>query len=218
MKKYSKAKILVYLCYFGLYLVLGLSLLVIQPFGDPPDEYNRYLIPQYIAEHGTLPNGYEKSILIEGYGFSYAFQPILPYMLQGYAMRFVRLFTGSQEALLYTARGINLFLGLLTAWFVLLLSGKWFRDGRFGLLFAFLATFLPQSLFIHTYVNTDSCCMLSAAVMLYGLTLGLKSGFSNRSSFIMALGIILCALSYYNAYGYILSCILLFTLFFFTSS
>ena len=96
MKKYSKAKILVYLCYFGLYLVLGLSLLVIQPFGDPPDEYNRYLIPQYIAEHGTLPNGYEKSILIEGYGFSYAFQPILPYMLQGYAMRFVRLFTGSQ--------------------------------------------------------------------------------------------------------------------------
>lgn len=218
MKKYGKTKILIYLCYFGLYLVLGLSLLVIQPFGDPPDEYNRYLIPQYIAEHGTLPNGYEESILIEGYGFSYAFQPILPYMLQGYAMRFVRLFTDSQEALLYTARGVNLFLGLLTAWFVLLLSGKWFRDRRSGLLFAFLATFLPQSLFIHTYVNTDSCCMLSAAIMLYGLTLGLKSGFSNRSAYIMALGIILCALSYYNAYGYILSCILLFTLFYFTSS
>lgn len=218
MKKYSKSIIFIYFCYFGLYLVLGLSLLINQPFGNPPDEYNRYLIPQYIAEHGTLPNGFEPAILIEGYGFSYAFQPILPYMLQGYAMKFVKFFTESEDALLYTARGVNLFLGLLTAWFVLLLSKKWFRDRRFGLIFAFLATFLPQSLFLHTYVNTDSCCMLSVAVMLYGLTLGLKSGFSNRSAFIMALGIILCALSYYNAYGYILSCILLFTAFFLTSS
>lgn len=218
MKHNSKSKIFIYFCYFGLYLVLGISLLIVQPFGDPPDEYNRYLIPRYIAEHGTLPNGFEPSILIEGYGFSYAFQPILPYILQGYAMRLVNFFTESEAALLYTARSVNLFLGLLTAWVALLLSEKWFRDRRFGLIFAFLATFLPQSLFIHTYVNTDSCCMLSVAVMLYGLTLGLKSGFSNRSAFIMALGIILCALSYYNAYGYILSCILLFTAFFLTYS
>lgn len=198
------------LCYFGLFLIIGLSLLIKQPFGNPPDEYNRYLIPRYIAEHGSLPNGYEKSIRIPGYGFSYAFQPILPYMLQGYAMRFVSLFTDSDTALLYTARSVNLILGLLTALLVLLLSRKWFRDRRFGRLFAFLATFLPQSIFLHTYVNTDSCCMLSIACMLYGLTLGLEDAFSPRSSLILSLGIILCALSYYNAYGYILSCILLF--------
>ena len=118
-------------------------------------------------------------------------------------MWFVKLFTADETALLYTARGVNLILGLLTAWLVLLLAKEWFRDRRFGWIFAFLATFLPQSIFIHTYVNTDSCCMLSIAVMLYGLTLGLKSGFSRSSSVIMALGIILCALSYYNAYGYI---------------
>lgn len=206
------------LCYFGLFLVIGLSLLIKQPFGNPPDEYNRYLIPQYIAEHGTLPNGYEKSIRIPGYGFSYAFQPILPYMLQGYAMRFVRLFTDSDTALLYTARSVNLILGLFTALLVLLLSQKWFRDRRFGRIFAFLATFLPQSIFLHTYVNTDSCCMLSIALMLYGLTLGLEDAFSARSSLILSLGIILCALSYYNAYGYILSCILLFTVYFLSFS
>lgn len=218
MKKHSKFTTCITLFYFILYLAAGLSLLVKQPFGNPPDEYNRYLIPQYIAEHGTLPNGYEESIRINGYGFSYGFQPILPYMFQGYAMWFVKLFTTDQTALLYTARGVNLILGLLTAWLVLLLAKEWFRDRRFGWIFAFLATFLPQSIFIHTYVNTDSCCMLSIAVMLYGLTLGLKSSFSRSSSVIMALGIILCALSYYNAYGYILSCILLFTVFFVTSS
>ena len=108
MKKHKTSESLITLCYIALYLILGLSLLVKQPFGNPPDEFNRYLIPQYIAEHGTLPNGYEESIRIPGYGFSYAFQPILPYMLQGYAMRVVRLFTESEDALLYTARGVNL--------------------------------------------------------------------------------------------------------------
>lgn len=218
MKKYNKFTTCIVLFYFILYLVVGLSLLVKQPFGNPPDEYNRYLIPQYIAEHGTLPNGYEESIRINDYGFSYGFQPILPYMFQGYAMWFVKLFTTDETALLYTARGVNLILGLLTAWLVLLLAKEWFRDRHSGWIFAFLATFLPQSIFIHTYVNTDSCCMLSIVIMLYGLTLGLKSRFSLRSCVIMALGIILCALSYYNAYGYILSSILLFTAFFLTSS
>lgn len=203
-----------HICYYGLYLLIGISLLVKQPFGNPPDEYNRYLIPQYIAENGTLPNGYEESIRIGGYGFSYGFQPILPYMLQGFCMRFAGLFTDSEEALLYTARAVNLLLGLLTAAVVLMLSRHLFTDRRFGWLFAYLVTFLPQSIFVHTYVNTDSCCMLSIAVMLLGLTLGLKDGFTPRSSCVMAAGIILCALSYYNAYGYILSCILLFTAFF----
>ena len=104
MKNVKKSTLLIILCYFGLYLAIGLSLLLKQPFGNPPDEYNRYLIPQYIAQHGTLPNGYEESIRISGYGFSYAFQPILPYMLQGYVMRLVMQFTGSEEALLHVSR------------------------------------------------------------------------------------------------------------------
>lgn len=216
MKQSKKLSAAITVCYFGLYLIIGLTLLFNQPFGNPPDEYNRYLIPQYIAEHGTLPNGYDESIRISGYGFSYGFQPILPYILQGYAMRLVRLFAQSETVLLYTARLVNLTLGLIMAVFVLLLGKKWFRDKRFAWLFSFFVTFLPQSIFIHTYVNTDSCCMLSIAVMLYGLTLGIKDGFRPASSLCMAAGIILCALSYYNAYGYILSCILLFTVFFLT--
>ena len=196
--------------YFLIYLIITISMLVRQPFGNPPDEINRYLIPQYIAAHGTLPDGYDESIRIPGYGFSYAFQPILPYMIQGYAMRLEQSFTSSETALLYTARGVNLILGLLTALFVLLLSRKWFSDKRWQYLFAFLVTFLPQSIFLHTYVNTDSCCMMSIAIMLYGLTKGLEDRFSVSSSIILSIGIILCALSYYNAYGFILSCILLF--------
>lgn len=200
--------------YFAIYLMIGLSLLLRQPFGNPPDEYNRYLIPAYIAEHGTLPNGYDEAIRIGGYGFSYAFQPILPYMIQGYAMRLVGCFTQTTDALLYTARMVNLLFGLIMALFVLLLSREWFSDRRIQYLFAFLVTFLPQSIFLHTYVNTDSCCMMSIAILLYGLTRGIKNHFPLSSCICLSIGIILCALSYYNAYGFILSCILLFTAFY----
>ena len=201
MKKLLSKNTIFTILYFALYFIIGITLLVKQPFGNPPDEYNRYLIPEYIVEHGTLPNGYDEEIRIPGYGFSYGFQPILPYMLQGYTMRLVHCFTESESALLYTGRAVNLFLGFLMAAVVLQLAKKWFRDERFQWLFASLVTFLPQSIFLHTYINTDSCCMLSIAIMLYGLTLGLKSGFTRRTSIILSLGIILCALSYYNAYG-----------------
>ena len=196
--------------YFSLYCIIALSLLFRQPFGDPPDEFNRYLIPQYIAEHGTLPNGYDESIRIPSYGFSYAFQPILPYMAQGYVMRLVQHFTQNPDVSFYSARLMDFVFGLVMSVFVLLLAGKWFRDKRTRYLFCFLTMFLPQSIFLHTYVNTDSCCMMSIAIMLYGLTCCLQDNFTYRSCVGMSVGIILCALSYYNAYGFILSCILIF--------
>ncbi len=209
-QKHAKWEVWMILLYFALYFIIGLSLLFRQPFGNPPDECNRYLIPQYIAEHGTLPNGYEESIRIPGYGFSYAFQPILPYMIQGYFMRFVGLFTASEHALLLSARLVDFVFGLVMAVFVLLLGRRWFQDKRLQYLFCFLIMFLPQSIFVHTYVNTDSCCMMSIAIMLYGLTCCLQNRFAYPSCIVMSIGIIFCALSYYNAYGFILSCILLF--------
>ncbi len=215
MKRRKQEKSLVAaVCYFGLYLLITISLLVRQPFGSPPDENNRYLIPAYIAEHGTLPNGYDPEIRIDSYGFSYAFQPILPYIIQGYAMRLAGIFTDSQDVMLYTARSVNLLFGLVMAVFVMLLGQKWFSDRRLAWLFSFLVTFLPQAIFMHTYVNTDSCCLLSIAIILYALTCGLREGFRLSSSLLLAAGIILCALSYYNAYGYILSSILLFVAFY----
>lgn len=211
----NKTECLLRVLYFGIFLMIGLSMVFKQPFGNPPDEYNRYLIPQYICRYGTLPNGFDEEIRISGYGFSYGFQPILPYMLQGYTMRLVSVFNDSENVLLYTARLVDLFLGLLMAYVVLLLGKKWFKDPKISWFFCFLVTFLPQSIFVHTYVNTDSCCMLSIAVIIYAMTLGLEDDFSLRSSLLLAVGIILCALSYYNAYAYILSSILLFTAHFF---
>lgn len=207
--------------YFGLYLLAASVIALNQPLQDtypylsnPPDEHSRYLVPLYICNHGTLPTGFEEELFSGDCRWTYGFYTLLPYMIQGYAMRFVKLFTQSPLALLYTARFVNVFVGLMMAWVVRLISRKVFDEELIRWLFCFLVTFLPQSIFLHTYVNPDSLCLLSTALIIYGLLCGYEDGFCRKSCLILAAGVILCALSYYNAYGFILSGILLFSAYF----
>lgn len=218
----EKANRSISLLYFTLYLAVALTLALSQPLSDnaypplsnPPDEHSRYLVPLYICNHGTLPTGFEEELISGDCRWTYGFYTLLPYMVQGYAMRFVNLFTDSPLALLFTARLVNVALGLIMAYIVLLLGKKLFSDNRVRWLFCFLVTFLPQSIFLHSYVNPDSMCLLSTALMIYGLVRGYGDGFSLRSCAFLAVGVILCALSYYNAYGFILGSILLFAAYF----
>lgn len=204
--------------YFIAFFVMAVMLMVYQPHIDhvsdvpvsPPDEYFRMLIPKFICEHGTLPTGLEEEVRITGYGFSYGLYNVLPYIIQGYCMRLVNVFTDSQLALLYAGRMVNVVFGLLMAWVVYLLGKRVFKDNRFRWLFCFAVMYLPENLFVHTYINTDSCCLLSTAMILYALVCAYQDGFNCKNSIWLGSGIILCALSYYNAYGYILSSMILF--------
>ncbi len=216
MKKRSER--FLFILYLAGYLILAVPMALYQPHVDtisavpvsPPDEYFRMLIPQYICQHGTLPTGLEEEVRITGCGFSYGLYNTLPYIIQGWFMRLISLFTDSQLALLYAARFVNIVFGGIMAVFVYLLGKRLFTDRRFGWLFCVAVTYLPENLFVHTYVNTDSCCMLATAMILYALVWGYQEQFNVKNCICLAVGIILCALSYYNAYGYILSAILLF--------
>lgn len=208
--------------YIVIYLIAALTIALHQPILDtypslcnPPDEHSRYLVPQYICEHGTLPTGFEEELLSGECRWTYGFYTLLPYIIQGYTMRFINLFTDSALALLFTARLVNVFSGLLTALLVIKLSKKLFADTRVRWVFCFIVTFLPQSLFLHTYVNPDSFCLLSTALMMYGIVVGLKEGFHKIACISLTAGIILCALSYYDAYGFIFCSILAFFISFF---
>ena len=181
---------------------------------NPPDEHARFLIPRYICEHGTIPTGFEEEVRIPSYGFSYGLYNVFPYIVQGYLMRFVSLFTDSKLLLLYAARFVNVLSGTCMAYLVYLLSKRLFGDKGFRWVFCFAVMYLPQSLFLHTYVNTDSMCMLAVTMMLYALVRAYEEGFTGGNNQLLSGGIILCALSYYNAYGYILSSILLFLVYF----
>lgn len=204
--------------YLSGFLVMAVVLLIFQPHVDtvsgspvsPPDEYFRMLIPKFICEHGKLPTGLEEEVRITGCGFSYGLYNTLPYIIQGWLMRFVSLFTDSELALLYAARSVNVVFGCCMAVVVYLLGKRLFSDSRFRWLFCVAVMYLPENLFVHSYVNTDSCCLLASAMILYALVWGYQEGFGFKNCVCLATGIVLCALSYYNAYGYILCSIFLF--------
>ncbi len=219
----KKRERIIFVIYLAAFLLFASTLAVFQPVSDtpplyanPPDEHARILIPRYICEYGRIPTGFEPEVRIPAYGFSYGLYNVFPYIVQGYVMWFFHLFTDSFRVLLYSARFVNVFFGLFMAVVVYKLGKRMFEDERFRWLFCFAVTFLPQNLFLHTYINTDSCCMLSTAMMVYALVCCYKDGINGKNSLWMSAGIILCALSYYNAYGYILSCILLFVAYFIT--
>lgn len=223
--KTERREQLFFMAYVLLFFAVALSVALLQPlantpptWANPPDEHARYLIPQFICKYGKIPTGFEEEIRIPGYGFSYGFYNVFPYIVMGYVMRFVSLFTKSPVALLYTARMVNVLTGTFMAVMVYKLSKRVFTDRRFGGLFCFAVMFMPQSLFMHTYVNTDSMCMLSTVMILYGLVCAWQDGFDYRNSLWLSAGIILCALSYYNAYGFILSSILLFLVYFYNGT
>ena len=111
------------------------------------------------------PKGDDPAVLIPGYGGSYAFQPMLTYILDGYLLRAVRVFTERFDVLLVTARLINVAFGMAAAFFTRRLSRLLFPEKMTQWLFSCLVVFLPQSIFLHTYINTDSCALFS--VILY---------------------------------------------------
>ena len=174
-KEHSKHK-WIFIIYLLGFLCMAMPLVLFQPLEDnppiysnPPDEHARFLIPKFICEHGYIPTGLEEEITIRGYGFSYGLYNTFPYIVQGFVMRLVNGFTNSEQALLLSARIVNVIFGLAMAVMVYLIGGKLFSDKRFQWLFSFAVMYLPQSMFLHTYINTDSCCLLSTAFMIYAL-------------------------------------------------
>ena len=195
-------------------LVCMLTFSIVQPFGDGPDEINRFKIVEYIYNHGTLPVGDDPEVLIDGYGASYAFQPMLTYIVDGYLLRAISVLEPSLEMRVFLSRLVNVFMGVLTALYVKKLGDLLFENKKTAWLFTLAIVFLPQNLFIHTYVNTDSMGLLSIALVLHALVLGIKEDFSRKTCIELAVGVILCALSYYNCYGIVVCAVLLFAAYF----
>lgn len=192
----------------GVFLFL-MAWMIIQPLNASPDELMRYDIVGFLLEHGTLPDGRDPEIRHELWGISYAFNPILSYMLMAVPAKIVSLFTSSPTAILLAARMINVFFGTAMAYLTLRI-GEMLFEGRERWMFVCLVTFLPGLIFVHSYINTDSMALFSTAWIVYTWLRSMKEGWSLRICFHLAGAISLCGLSYYNAYGFVLCSILFF--------
>lgn len=169
-----------------------------------PDEPMRYDVAKYIySHHGQLPHGAEESIRNKTWGISYAFYPILSYMVSAVFMSIAGIFSNSAMVLLRAARMADVLFIMIAAWYTIRI-GKRLFGGEKGRFFSILVIFMPGFVFLGTYVNTDSLALMAAAMILYAWVCFLDEGWLWKNCVLLAVGMGICFLSYYNAYGWIL--------------
>lgn len=203
-------ELIFFLLYISGFVFLCSRLVVHQPayiFWDtmlcPPDEMDRYLIPRFIFEHGRLPFGWEDEVGISGYGGSYAYLPGLSYIFMGWAIKFMSLFTELETRYIFAARMVNLLMGVVSASFVWMLAKRLFKDRPAAKLLPVMFMYLPQMLFIFSYVNLDACGMMSIVIMAYFLLAMGQDGVNWRNCVGFSIGAVCCLLSYYNCYAFL---------------
>ncbi len=192
--------------------VVGVWLLwaFILPLNEGPDENMRLQIAEFILEYGKLPTGYQKEIMDYTWGFTYGFRPILPQMLEALLMRLSMVFTQDAFALLFAGRLASVLCGVIFLGYVRALGHLLFEDRLLRWLFILLNLCLPQSSFLFSYLNCDSMALMASAMILYYLLKGRRDSFSVRTCVSLAVSLSICVLSYYNAYGFLLTACFLF--------
>lgn len=171
----------------------------------------RYQIPLFIFNNGFLPHGGDPSIRDPLWGISYGFTPITSYIISALFMKITSIFTTENSALLFSARLVTTICSTAMVGVCILIAQKLFKD-RIVLkwLFLSLVSMLPQFVFISSYVNIDTFAMLSTAIIIYFWIRGIETDWSYKSCIGLAIGLAICLLSYYNAYGYVLCSIIFF--------
>ncbi len=203
--KINKAELIFLLLIFGSIFVWA----YVQPFDVSPDERMRFEIVRYIVEYNKLPVGYDPAIRDANWGISYAFNPIMAYMIMAIPVKLASFFTEEIRTLAMAARMVNVLLGTGTAFLVLRIGDRLFdRWGKW--IFAAITMLLPGTIFVFSYVNNDGLALFSVALMILFWSKSLKEGWTTKNCIGLAVAISICALAYYNAYGAILSSVIFF--------
>lgn len=173
-----------------------------------PDETMRYDLSWFIFENNRLPQGEETCHPM--WGFSYAHLPtILCNVLSYIPMKFISQFTDDSFSLLVAARFVSVICGAVTVYFVIKIS-KLMIKKPFNWIMIVLVSMLPQVAFLSSYVNNDIIALMGGAIILYSWCRAYKDRMDTKTCVIMGVGVVVCALSYYNSYGWILMSVVLF--------
>ena len=172
--------------------------------GSGPDEAMKYDICNYIASHGKLPDGTDPALRNPIWGISYGFTPILSYMISGVFLKIAFLFT-TNVYWLYVAVRFTSVLSITGMAYLMFQIGEYlFQTNRSRFLFVMSGTLLPQVMYLGSYLNNDSFALFTIAWIIYAWLRGRDRHWDWKSCILLGTGIGLCALSYYNAYGYLL--------------
>ena len=187
---------------------------IVQPINAGPDEVMKMDICKYIAQYNKLPHGGEDAVRDITWGISYGFTPILSYIFGGIFMKITGIFTQDMHSLYVSARLVSCICYCIMGIFVIKIGDKLFKNKYYKWTFITLTTMLPQVLFLGSYINNDAIALMSIAIIIYAWILGMENKWQIKTCVMLAVGIGICALSYYNAYGYILTSAIIFVVYY----
>ena len=191
-----------FLIYFGLSCAL--------PMEQAPDESMRYMIPEFIYRYHRLPVGTEQAVRDGAWGFSYAFTPYLPSIVGAGLMRMAAFFTENTKVLLTACRFVSVAAATGTVWLGFRIGRRLFEEEKRRFLFVVCIAFLPQFAFLASYLNNDAFAVFTAMLIFHAWLYGRETHWNYKSCLLLSAAIGLCALTYYNAYGWILCSIIFF--------
>ncbi|HSN12278.1 MAG TPA: hypothetical protein VLS51_09245, partial [Propionibacteriaceae bacterium] len=183
--------------------VLYTTWVLVVPFDAAPDEAMRYRLIRYISEKLAIPSGLDPATRDPIWGTSYAFEPILAALVAAFLRSVAGVFTSDAHALALASRFASVIFGTGTVALCVLISRRVFTS-PWRWLFVALVALLPQFAFLSCYLNSDSLAIFSTALILYAWVRGLRDGWSTGTAALLGLGISVCLLSYFTAYGFIL--------------
>lgn len=212
MKKIKEKHIKI--LYIILITTIAVTFAILMPISAGPDEGMKMDICKYIAEYNSLPHGGDEAVRNSMWGISYGFTPIFSYIFGGIFMKVAGIFTQDIHTMYVAARMVSCICYCLMGIFVIKIGDKLFKNKNYKWIFIILTTMLPQVLFLGSYINNDALALLSIAMIVYAWILGIENRWSIKTCILLAVGIGLCALSYYNAYGYILTSMIVFVVYY----
>ncbi len=182
---------------------------VVQPFNSCPDEAMRYDVIRYVFHYNKLPHGGEESLLNPIWGFSYAFLPYLSGLISVVIMKIISLFTMNEQILVIAARMASVCFGVISIYYIIKISNRLFEN-IYKWFFIILVSCLPQFVFLSSYMNNDILALMSVVMIIYYWIEGHENQWNIKSNIGLAISVSICALSYYNAYPFILFSIVFF--------
>lgn len=196
-------------CFLLFIFAICLAYAIVIPYNDAPDEEMHFQIVNYIFRHGSLPHGGDPEIRSPIWGLSYGFTPYLPYIIGALFVKISSFFSMDINIYVIAARMVSVLCGVFISYYCIKISQNLFTK-YYRWLFVIFCVLLPGTVFLFSYINCDSMSVLSSAMIIYAWIRGLKTKWDFRYCVLLAIGISVCILSYFNAYGYILCSIFLF--------
>lgn len=187
----------------------------VSAFDGAPDEVMRSLIPRCIINGNLLPSGYDQCAIFSAGNWSYAFYP---QMLSGYCSAFfmaiAKAMGFSRSIIFMSGRLTSVLCGLISIYFLSKTVGLIFSEKRSSALLECLAIvllgFWPQFAFISSYMNNDIFALAGVFIIVYSLVSGMKQTWNYGLCVLLAVGVAMSGLGYWNSYGFILVGVIVF--------